>query len=182
MLETTARDPANLNRIENLPNEGFRGSVIVDDFHRFDDKVKEEIADYMKVLADRDDENTKMVIVGINKTGDSPVKFASDLNNRIDPIRFKPTLPEQIFKLISTGESVLNVEIDTKEEISAAAQGSLHIAQILCKDLCLRAVVIEKCVDKQRLSVSLELIKQNAYENLERTFAETARIFARQKT
>lgn len=178
VLELTARDPAHLNRIENLPNEGFRGIVIVDDFHRLDNNVKEAIADYMKILADRDDENTKMVIVGINKAGDSLVKFASDLNNRIDTIRFKPALPEQIFKLISTGESVLNLEIDTKEEISVAAQGSFHIAQILCKELCLQAGVIEKCVDKQRLSVSLELIKQNVYENLERTFAETARIFA----
>lgn len=59
VLELTARDPAHLNRIENLPNEGFRGIVIVDDFHRLDNNVKEAIADYMKILADRDDETLK---------------------------------------------------------------------------------------------------------------------------
>ncbi|WP_010493166.1 TIR domain-containing protein [Paenibacillus elgii] len=178
VLELTARDPEHLKRIENIPNEGFRGIVIVDDFHRLEDHIKEALADYMKILADRDDEKTKMVIVGINKAGDSLIKFANDLNNRIDTIRFKPALPEQIFKLITNGETVLNLEIDTKDEISVAAQGSFHIAQILCKELCLQAGVSEKVEDTKRLSVSLELIKQNVYENLDRTFAETARIFA----
>jgi type II secretory pathway predicted ATPase ExeA len=68
---------AELPKIKNL------GIVVIDDFHRLDDATKHAIADYLKELADREDPTTKIVLIGINKAGDSLVSFAADLNNRI---------------------------------------------------------------------------------------------------
>lgn len=178
ILELTARKKEDLPIIENIPTMEFKGIIIIDDFHRLEDSIKELLADYMKILADCDDENTKIVIVGINKAGDSLVKFASDLNSRIDTIRFRPVIADKIMEMISYGEHHLNLRIDTKAEISEAAHGSFQIAQLLCKELCLQAGIMEKCESETDVSVSLELIKQSVYENQERTFLEPARVFA----
>src|SRR5215469_3182725 len=79
----TARAPQDREVITALPSIRGAGIVVVDDFHRIDEPTKQSIADYMKDLADREDPTTKIVLIGINKSGDALINFAADLNNRI---------------------------------------------------------------------------------------------------
>lgn len=174
----TARKVKELATIKEIPITEPEGIVIIDDFHRLDPETKNSIADYMKTLADEESATTKLVIVGINKAGDSLVRFARDLNNRIDTIRFESNPEEKIIQLIESGEAALNISINTKSEIVKEAQGSFHIAQMLCKEMCIYGDVLEARDERFVITTSLEVIKHKVFDDLSRVFYETARAFA----
>jgi hypothetical protein len=88
------------------------GIVVIDDFHRLDDKTKHMIADFLKELADREDPKTKIVLIGINKAGDSLVSFAADLNNRLDTIPFEVNEVNKGRELIAKGEAPADLPIE----------------------------------------------------------------------
>ncbi len=113
------------------------GTVIIDDFHRLDGEVKQGVADRMKTLADEERPDSKLVVIGINKAGDSLVKFAADLNNRIDTIGLETNSEERIEELIIKGEAALNITFNTRRQIVEDSHGSFHIAQMLCREMCL---------------------------------------------
>ncbi|MFD0696493.1 TIR domain-containing protein [Paenibacillus sp. GCM10027628] len=178
VTKLTARKAKELAIIKEIPHTEPEGIIIIDDFHRLDPETKNSIADYMKTLADEESSLTKLVIVGINKAGDSLVKFARDLNNRIDTIRFESNPVEKIIELIESGEKALNITINTKGDIVREAQGSFHIAQMLCKEICIHGDVLEAKENIFAITTSLEVIKQKVFEDLSRVFYETARAFA----
>jgi len=178
ILKLSARKKEDRELIAAIPGMRDIGTVIIDDFHRLDENVKESIADYMKTLADEEDEKSKLVIVGINKVGDSLIKFASDLNNRIDTIRFEANPEEKVRELIEKGEAALNITFNTKEEIIAASQGSFHIAQMLCRETCIKTGITQRCKENTELTVSFEVIKEKVLEDLHRLFFAKARLFA----
>ena len=53
--------------IRALPSMKSFGTVLVDDFHRLPAKTRSDIADLMKILADEETEDCKVVLIGINK-------------------------------------------------------------------------------------------------------------------
>src|SRR5690606_19155500 len=123
----TARKKDDLEMIKLLPDFQGMGTVIIDDFHLLELDLKSSIADYMKVLADEERIADKLILIGINKAGDSLVQIAGDLNNRIDTIKFEQNPPNKITELIGLGEEALNIQISTKEDIALLAKGSFHI-------------------------------------------------------
>ena len=101
-----------INLILNSPKNC--GVVIIDDFHLLDDIIKRGFSNLLKVLADESCEDTKLVLIGINKAGESLVQLAPDLNNRIDTIRFEANGTDKLVELITKGESALNIVIKNK--------------------------------------------------------------------
>ena len=98
VTKLSARRPEDIEYIEDLPNLGPDvGTVIVDDFHKLDVKSQTLLADYLKTLADQEAEGVKLIIVGINKAGDSLVRLASDLVNRMDVIPFERRYPRKLW-------------------------------------------------------------------------------------
>lgn len=174
----TARKRDDLEMIKLLPDFNGLGTVIIDDFHLLEYDLKSSIADYMKVLADEEREDDKLILIGINKAGDSLVQVAEDLNNRIDTIKFEQNPDPKIQELISLGEEALNITINTKDEIANLAKGSFHIAQLLCKETCIHRNVLLTCIDKTLVNSSIEVIKEKILSDFERTFYPKARKFA----
>jgi hypothetical protein len=117
----TARDPNDVGVIELLPTMTDFGIAIVDDFHVLDDAVRRGIADLLKRLADAESETSKLVIIGINRAGDSLIDAAPDLVNRLEVIRFEVEQPDKVRALIEAGEKAFNVEIEAKERIVEGA-------------------------------------------------------------
>ncbi len=175
----SARKAEEVEKIKELSEKKTQiGIIIVDDFHILEESIKKKLADLMKVLADNEEKNSKLIIVGINKAGDSLVKFAQDLNNRIDTIRFEKNPPEKIEELIKLGEQALNISIKSKNEIIELSQGSFHLAQLLCHKACVYSEVTEEQEEKKIISTGIEVIKQRVTEELSRAFYSTARAFA----
>ena len=177
-LKLTARKREDRELIAELPEMDNIGIVIVDVFHRLDDVIKQKLADYMKILADEEDETSKLIIIGINKAGDTLVKFASDLNNRIDTIKFEANPEERVMELIKKGEEALNINIGIKENIVKSAQGSFHITQLLCNWTCVLADITKRPDELHNISVSFELVQEKVIDELSRVFYDVARSFA----
>ena len=117
VLILSARKIDDREYIKEIPRLGNNlGIIIIDDFHRLDQEVKRDLADFMKTLADEEVEDTKLILIGINKAGDTLIKFADDLNNRIDTIRFEVN-PEDKKLKYSEGETAmfLNMDVISKE-------------------------------------------------------------------
>ncbi|WP_178019617.1 TIR domain-containing protein [uncultured Paenibacillus sp.] len=178
IVRFTARKKVDREYIEGIPDGKEHGTIIIDDFHRLNEHIKAKIADYMKTLADEEDEETKLIIVGINKAGDTLVKFAKDLNNRIDTIKFERNPTESILELVAKGEAALNIRIGSKNKIAEEANGSFHIAQMICHELCIMSGVTEKVEKLKQLDTNIEVVKEKVFEELGRAFFETAQKFA----
>jgi hypothetical protein len=162
-----------------LPEMRDNGIVIIDDFHRLDEHTRELIADYMKTLADEENPYNKIVLVGINRTGQSLVRFGNDLGSRIDVIRFESNPENRLLELIAKGEHALAVWIRNREEIAREAQGCFQLAQMLCHETCLLAGITERRNTALTVTVSLEIVRDRVFEQLSEQFLNIACKFAR---
>lgn len=177
-LKLSARKKQDRELICELARMQALGVVIVDDFHRLEEEVQEELADYLKTLADEERVDTKIIVVGINKAGDSLVNFAPDLNNRIDTIRFEANPDERVAELIEKGEAALKVTLGIRDKIVEAAAGSFYIAQMLAHETCLAGKITEAQPVGSDLDISAELVLSRVMDNLSRRFMNTAMKFA----
>jgi hypothetical protein len=174
----SARKREDREMISLLPEIKRMGIVLIDDFHRLGDKTKLAIADHMKLLADEEDINNKVIVLGINKAGDTLINFAKDLTNRIDIIRFEANPEEKLVELATKGEAALNITINTKNDLARDAQGSFHIMQMLCHETCLQEAITEKQDQHKTTHVSIEVVREKVIEELSTSFFEVARKFA----
>ncbi|GAA4299608.1 TIR domain-containing protein [Compostibacter hankyongensis] len=178
VLKLSGRKAYDRDLIKELPEMGDIGTVIIDDFHVLIAEAKLSIANYMKILADEESGYSKLILIGINKAGDSLVQLASDLNNRIDTVRFEKNPDEKVMQVIEQGEIALNILFNTKKEIVELSKGSFHIAQYLCNEICTFEGILERSDNKRIIETSLEIIKQKVLDEFGRTFYSKARSFA----
>lgn len=171
----TPRKREDREAIEQLSLTEPFGAVIVDDFHKLESKIQAQLSDMLKVLADEERADSKLVIVGINKVGDSLVALAPDLNTRIDVISFEANPSESVERLVTKGEQALKIELNTKRDIVATAAGSFFLAQLLSSETCLLAGVTEAQADIKPIETSLEAVKSRVMEQLDRTFDSKVR-------
>lgn len=177
-LLLSARKSEDRDLISELPQISGTGVVIIDDFHRLNDPIRGAIADHLKALADEEAIDSKIIILGINKAGQSLVHFARDLNTRIDIIRFEANPEFKVQELVEKGEKTLNIQINTMNEIVSAANGSFFIAQMLCHESCLSKGILEAQESTVTVDISFEVVKQRVMDNLSISFMDIARRFA----
>lgn len=175
----SARKPADVEIIDALPEMDKIGTVIVDDFHRLGDSTKAKLSDFMKVLADSSDNDSKLILIGINKAGHQLVKFAHDLGLRIDVFRLEANPTELLEQVISLGESALNVRITAKVEIAEKAQGSFQLAQLLCYKICMLDGVTETVANTKSIETSFNAALEEVIFDLSRQFKDAMITFAR---
>lgn len=181
VLRLSARKAVDRELIAELPGISAAGVVVIDDFHRLDAGVRLIIADHLKVLADEERTDTKIIIIGINQAGESLLSFAPDLSGRIEVIKFEVNPDDRVEELIGLGCQALNIEIPIAEEIVRAADGSFNIAQMLCHDACLTADLTETSPDHRVLGVSYELVRERVLDRLAGSFYRRAEVFAKGK-
>lgn len=176
----SARSPSDLEVIELILAMGTDfGVVIIDDFHRLPEPMRAGLADLLKRLADTEEEGSKLVLIGINQAGDSLIQHAPDLSNRIDTIRLETEPAKQIHQLIRQGEEALSITLVDADKIVDAAHGSFYIGQLLCREVCLRAGVLEATDDKVEVHPSFTAVSRSVLEQQEARFGEAIRSFAR---
>ena len=170
VLVLSARKKDDIDLINELHVMEGIGIVIIDDFHRLDDNIKRKIADYMKILADEEKEDSKIVILGINQAGQTLVNFAHDLNNRLEIIQFEANPTEKVIQLLEKGEKALNIHLNIKNEIAESSHGSFYISQMLAHQACLDSGILEEQEISYTTKVSFELVKGKVFDRLSRTF------------
>lgn len=177
----SARKPEDIDYIQLLPELKDFGVVVIDDFHVLPRSIQDAIADLLKTLADEEAQRSKLVVIGINRAGDSLIRHAPDLNNRIDVIKFEVEPSHRIEEVIKLGERALNIKIEASSQVAEAAQGSFYLAQMLCHELCVEAGVSEAHdgAGPKRIRSSYSSVRSRVMERQERRFGETVRKFAR---
>ncbi len=179
VTKLSARKDNDLEYIRDLPRLGKVGTVIVDDFHKLDDAAKEAIANYLKVLADDESIDVKLIVIGINRAGERLIRLAVDLVNRIDIIQFESNSDGKVAELLDKGEVALNIKLNIKDEIVSAAQGSFYIAQLLALATCVAAPILERTEEGATTLVSFEAIRASVWDRLSVRFDEACKIFCR---
>lgn len=175
----SARKRGDIQKIQNLLNENDNsGVVIIDDFHLLEFDLKKELSNLMKIIADEDRSDIKLVLIGINRAGDTLIEVAPDLNNRITTVKFEINPPEKVQELIEQGEKALNIRIKNKQGIVAKSNGSFHIAQMLCKELCLYENILCDCTELKVLETPINKIVNRIMADLSRGFEKKAKAFA----
>lgn len=164
--------------IAGLPEMGSIGTVLIDDFHRLDEGTRQRVADYLKTLADEEREDSKVVIIGINRAGESLIQFARDLVNRIDVIRFEANPSERVEELIAQGEKALNLRLGNRAEVIDSAAGSFYIAQMLARETCIAAEIFEAEEVHKETSISYEVVLTRVMDRLNTSFLKVAASFA----
>ncbi|HEY4280398.1 MAG TPA: TIR domain-containing protein [Conexibacter sp.] len=175
----SARVRESVEYIAELPNIAAFGVVVVDDFHVLPLEVKNSLADHLKVLADAEDAGSKLVIVGINRAGDALVRHAPDLAARIDVLRFEVEPAEKLEEVVRLGEGALNVKLSAAAQIVAAAQGSFYLAQMLSRELCLKAGITERQDHHVKVTAPYSSVKQSVMGQQESRFGPAVGKFAR---
>jgi hypothetical protein len=177
----SARKAEDIDYIQLLPELDSFGTVVIDDFHVLASSLQESIADLLKTLADDEAEQSKLILIGINRAGDSLIRHAPDLNNRIDVIRFEVEPASKIEEVVSLGEAALNITLDASQQVIEAAEGSFYLAQMLCHELCIEANISEVQGTSKPIVVrsSYSSVRARVMERQERRFGEAVRKFAR---
>lgn len=137
------------------------------------------MADLLKVTADREDPDSKFVIIGINEAGRALITSSPDLANRIEVIRFEVEPPALIEQLVSAGEEALNVTIEAKQHIVENSRGSFYIAQLLCMDACLEADVVNRPDDPTTVRTAYASVQRRVVARQKERFGDAVRSFAR---
>lgn len=177
----SARNPADVETIKNIPKTPGTGTIIIDDFHKLDDDVKIQISDLLKFTADTEDPTKKLVLIGINEAGRRLIESSGDLGNRIEVIRFEVEPRNKIEELISAGEQALNVNIASSENIKSKASGSFYIAQLLCSEACIEAGVLDRQNTPTVVNTSYSAIQRRVVEKQRSRFGDQVKLFARGK-
>jgi hypothetical protein len=177
-LSLSGRRPDDQDMIAALPSMRKIGVVVVDDFHRLPEQAKRSLTDYVKLLADDEDLSSKVVLIGINRAGQSLVDYAPDLLHRVETVKVGRANVERIRELIALGESALNCSFDFADEIATEASGSFAIAQVLCHEACIQGKVLATLEAGIKVSASLPAIREAVLLELSPRFFPVARDFA----
>ena len=169
-LRLTPRKKEERELILSLPDQRGLGTIVVDDFHTLNAGEQKRLADFMKVLADEEAADSKLILVGINRAGESLVNLAPDLLTRMDTIRFESNSEEKVEELLTRGEQAFNISINTKKDIVRAASGSFFLAQYLAHSTCLADNLPESPGECKQLQSSLEGIKSSVMDGLDGQF------------
>lgn len=104
--------PQNLARYIGASNNIW----VLEDFHKIDDAEKKQMSQIMKVFMDMSMEfpNLKIIAIGAVNSAREVVNFDPEMKNRISEIEVPLMQIEQLLGIISTGERLLNLEIDEK--------------------------------------------------------------------
>lgn len=157
---------------------GDIGVVIVDDFHRLPVPTKDAIAQFMKTLADEEHQNSKLVLIGINKAGDHLVTFGHDIGLRIDVFKMEANPDNKIDELICKGAQALNFDLKDKDNFVERSIGSFQIAQVLCHALCVNNKISNNLSERRELCTSVEVIIDDVIQDLRRIFSVPTVSFA----
>lgn len=179
VIMLSARKNGDLITIRNLLNSNSNaGIIVIDDFHLLELDLKKDLSNLMKTIADEDRSDIKLVLIGINRAGDTLIEVAPDLNNRITTVKFEVNSPEKVQELIELGEIALNIKITNKSGIVAKSNGSFHIAQMLCKELCLCENILQNGAELRILDTPINTVIKRIMADLTRGFEKKAKAFA----
>ena len=113
--------------------------IVIDDFHLLTVGNRAEIGSSLKRMSDRAFEHVappKAILIGIPTTGVSLLSEAYDLGPRLGTYVLSRASDVEIDRLISEGETALNVLLEDRNVLLAESAGNFWLAQYVCNKVC----------------------------------------------
>lgn len=164
-----------------VPNPSL---IVIDDFHLLTPGRRAEIGSSLKRLSDRAFEQAsppKAILIGIPTTGVSLLSEAYDLGPRLGTYVLTRASDPEIDRLISEGESALNMLFEDREILLAESAGNFWLAQYICNKVSATQGIFETQEDTKILTFDLLGIRQRLMTELVQRYMPTARTFAKGK-
>lgn len=179
----TARKSEDLHKIIEIAEGNYLGRFIIDDFHRLENNIQENIANIIKISAEESNHtpSLKVVIIGINKVGSELIFLVHDIAKRCGIHKILSATEDRIGELISKGEGKLNVTIGHYQDIWRESSGDYWLAQLLCQSICLMNDLIETSDEKRNISVDIDELRSRVVSRLENSYLNPVKEFCRGK-
>ena len=158
--------------------------MVIDDFHLLSVDKRAEIGSSLKRMSDRAferDAPPKAILIGIPTTGVSLLSKAYDLGPRLGTYLLSRASDTEIDRLISEGETALNVLFEDRNVLLSESAGNFWLAQYVCNRVCATHEVFETQDDAEILTFDLLGIRQGLMAGLAQRYLPTARTFAKGK-
>ena len=158
--------------------------IVIDDFHLLTVATRADIGSSLKRMSDRAFEHAappKAILIGIPTSGVSLLSDAYDLGPRLGTYVLSRASDAEIDRLISEGETALNVLFEDRDVLLAESAGNFWLAQYVCNKVCATQEVFETRDDPKILTFDLLGIRQRLMTELTQRYLPTARIFAKGK-
>lgn len=124
-----------LARLDEILDRGeVTGELVIDEFHDLDPTRQRDVANLIKVAIAARGAKAKIVVIGVNNSGEALFRANTNLAGRIDLVEIKQRQPaSKVRELVQKGERAANVRFSDIEALVAAARGSFILAQQLCE-------------------------------------------------
>lgn len=158
--------------------------IVIDDFHLLPAPRRAEIGSTLKRMSDRAFERTappKAVLIGIPTTGVSLLSDAYDLGPRLGTYVLARAPDSEIDRLISEGESALQVLFEDRDVLLSESAGNFWLAQYICSKVCASQEVYDTQDEVRIMTFDLLGIRQRLMTELTQRYLPVARTFARGK-
>jgi hypothetical protein len=131
-------DPSNADDIIRALSEiGFRGFIVLEDFHYLPQETQEAFATVLKAF--HEESPYTFVIVGVWLDENRLIQLNGDLTGRILSVDADLWTDDELRRVVAEGERLLNISIDEEfvDELIAGSFLSVHIVQEACRRACL---------------------------------------------
>ncbi|RTZ49893.1 hypothetical protein EJ377_06980 [Chryseobacterium arthrosphaerae] len=146
-------DPEDVNDIINaLKSLDFKKYIVIEDFHYLKDETQVDFAIELKAFHENSD--LTFIIVGVWLEENRLIALNGDLSGRIKSVNADEWTDENLDKLISTGEALLNIQIpeEAKKYLIERSLNNVYVVQEVCYELCLANELLEQADSKKILN------------------------------
>lgn len=109
---------------------------IIEDLHKVDPEVKDQVADVLKVFVNRANKRTGVVVLGASETAGAIVRAPADVKTRVAQLAVQPLSPDELGQIIDKGSHLMNVDMsEIRDEIirmSSGVAGTTHALALRC--------------------------------------------------
>ena len=130
-------DPSDVNDIIRALQEiSFAGFIVLEDFHYLPTETQEAFSVALKAFHEQS--SFTFIVVGVWLDENRLVQYNGDLTGRIRAVDADAWSREELLKVVSAGESLLNIQIDDtlKNVLVDGCFESVYIVQEACYRVC----------------------------------------------
>ena len=124
--------PADMARLrEILDTRRFSGHLVIDEAHRLSRNDLDNVAGLMRSLAEMDEPNAKLTLIGLRSLSRLLLSARKDLAGRFDAISLDRQPEANILALLERAEKAAGISFAHRSEIARQAMGSFYLAQVI---------------------------------------------------
>lgn len=156
-IEIDPSDPNDVIRALQLAN--FKKFIVLEDFHYLPEEVQREVAFDLKAFHEKSE--YVFIVVGVWLESNKLVLYNGDLAGRLVPVDADRWEKDDLLKVITTGEPMLNIEFppEVRAEILDLCQSNVGVLQETCYRICEEENVFQTQSTK-RVIGSIERVRE----------------------